>query len=68
MIQRQLSGYRQISAGVSVMPHIAHPDDNGLQPEHGDDWLDRRFDVALGQRAPTGSARAPHKGSWRSGK
>jgi signal transduction histidine kinase len=34
------------------MPHIAHPNDNGLQPDRGEhDRLDRAFDVALGERS-----------------
>ena len=35
------------------MPHIAHPDDNDLQPDRGEhDRLDRAIDVALGERLP----------------
>ena len=49
MIQQQLPVYPQSPAKVSVMPHIAHPDDNDLQPDRG---LDRAFDGALGERSP----------------
>ena len=35
------------------MPHIAHPDDNDLQPDRGEhNRLDRAFDGALGVRSP----------------
>jgi signal transduction histidine kinase len=35
------------------MPHIARPDDNGLQADRGaHDRLDQAFDVALGERSP----------------
>ncbi len=63
MIQRQLPIYRQMSARDSVMPHIAHPNDNGLQPDRGEhDRLDRAFDVALGERSATErSARAAQR-------
>ena len=53
MIQQQLPVYPQSPAKVSVMPHIAHPDDNDLQPDRGEhDRLDRAFDGALGERSP----------------
>ena len=53
MIQQQLPAYPQSPAKVSVMPHIAHPDDNDLQPDRGEhDRLDRAFDGALGERSP----------------
>jgi signal transduction histidine kinase len=35
------------------MPHIARPDDNGLQADRGErDRLDEAFDVALGEQSP----------------
>jgi signal transduction histidine kinase len=63
MIQRQLPIYRQMSARDSVMPYIAHPNDNGLQPDRREhDRLDRAFDVALGERSATErSARAAQR-------
>jgi signal transduction histidine kinase len=54
MIQQQLPAYPQSPADrVSVMPHIAPPDDNGLQPDRGEhDRLNRAIDVTLGERFP----------------
>jgi signal transduction histidine kinase len=45
------------------MPHIAHPNDNGLQPSRGErDRPDRSFDMALGVRSATEqSARAAQR-------
>jgi signal transduction histidine kinase len=52
MIQRQLPVYRQMSARVSVMPHIAHLDDNGLQPDRGEhDRVEGALDTAFGERS-----------------
>lgn len=52
MIQRQLSVHCEMSARDSVMPHIAHSNDNGLQPDRG---VHARFegvlDTALGERS-----------------
>ena len=51
------------------MPHIVHPDDNDHQPDRGErDRLDGRL-IWLSESDPRqSSARAPHKGSRRSGK
>jgi signal transduction histidine kinase len=52
MIQLQLSVDRQMSARDSVMPHIAHPNDNGLQTDPGEhDRFEGMPDTALGERS-----------------
>jgi hypothetical protein len=44
MIQQDFQAYPKSPARVSDMPHIAHPDDNGPQPDRGEhDWLDGAF-------------------------
>ena len=58
MIQQQLPVFPQSPARVSVMPHIARPDDNDLQPDGGErDRLERAFDGATGVR-PSAQQRA----------
>jgi signal transduction histidine kinase len=52
MIQRQLPVCCQTSARDSVMPHIAHPDDNGPQPDRGEHCrFEGVLDTALGDRS-----------------
>ena len=52
MIQLQLPVDRQMSARDSVMPHIAHPNDNGLQTDRGEhDRFEGMPDTALGERS-----------------
>ena len=70
MIQRNNFQFiAQTSARVSVMPHIAHPDDNGLQPEHGETTGSSGGLMELSGSEPRqSSARTPRKGSRRSGK
>jgi signal transduction histidine kinase len=49
MTQQNFQAYPKSPARVSDMPHLAHPDDNGPQPDRGEhDWLDRAF----GERSP----------------
>jgi signal transduction histidine kinase len=51
MIRQQPPVYPQSPARVSVMPHIARPDDNGLQPDRGEHDRPDRADVARGERS-----------------
>lgn len=48
MIQRQLPVLRRASARLSVMPHMANPDDNDNQPHRKE--KDRLLEIALAER------------------
>jgi signal transduction histidine kinase len=52
MIQLQLPVDRQMSARDSVMPHITHPNDNGLQTDRGEhNRFEGMLDTALGEQS-----------------